>query len=104
MQRLSDQLTQQAPWSGLVMGNHALVRAMFESGVKVATTYPGSPTPEIASAILSVEEEQRPMVFQYATNEKVALEVAFGAAVNGRLSCVFFKSVGLNVASETVHA
>ena len=101
MQRLSDQLIQQSPWSGLVMGNHALVRAMFESGVQVTTSYPGSPTPEIASAILSVPEKDRPLVFQYATNEKVALEVAFGAAINGHLSCVFFKSVGLNVASDS---
>ncbi len=101
MERLADLLIKPEKWSGLVMGNDALVRAMFESGVKVATTYPGSPTPEIAAAILSVPEDQRPLVFQYNTNEKVALEVAFGAAVNGRLSCVFFKSVGLNVASDS---
>lgn len=101
MEKLPDLLVKPEPWSGLLMGNHALVRAMFESGVGVATTYPGSPTPEIADAILSVPESERPLYFQFSTNEKVALEVALGASVNGHLSCVFFKSVGLNVASDS---
>ena len=101
MERLPDLLIKPEPWSGLLMGNHALVRAMFEAGVRVATTYPGSPTPEIAEAIRAIPEDKRPLVFQFATNEKVALEVAFGAAVNGHTSCVFFKSVGLNVASDS---
>ena len=101
MERLPDLLVKPEPWSGLMMGNHALVRGMFEAGVMAAATYPGSPTPEIADAILSVPEKTRPLRFQYAVNEKVALEVAFGAAMNGHLSCVFFKSVGLNVASDS---
>ncbi len=101
MSTFADRLTQHDPWTGLMMGNHALVRAMLESGVMVATTYPGSPTPEIADAIMSIPEDQRPLHFEYCTNEKVALEVAFGAAINGHLSTVFFKSVGLNVALDS---
>lgn len=85
-----------------MMGNHALVRAMLEAGVRVATTYPGSPTPEIADAISAIPEDQRPLHFEYCTNEKVATEVAFGAAINGHLSTVFYKSAGLNVVHDSV--
>ncbi|PKL10011.1 MAG: indolepyruvate ferredoxin oxidoreductase [Spirochaetae bacterium HGW-Spirochaetae-7] len=85
----------------LVIGNTAIARAMVESGVRVVTSYPGSPTPEIAEAIRSMPADERPMYFEFSTNEKVATEVAFGAALNGRLSVVFFKSVGLNVAADS---
>ena len=90
------------PFEEILMGNEAIVRAMVETGTKVVTSYPGSPTPEIATAINSIPEEKRPFYFEFSVNEKVAMEVAFGAAVNGNLSCVFFKSVGLNVALDTV--
>jgi len=94
-------LLSREPWSGLVMGNTAIVRAMVEAGVRVVTSYPGSPTPEIASAIERIPAELRPFYFEFSVNEKVATEIAFGAAVDGRLSVVFFKSVGLNVALDT---
>jgi len=45
---------------------------MIESGTEIVTSYPGSPTPEIASALLSVPGEKRPLYFQFSTNEKVA--------------------------------
>jgi len=90
-----------APFSEIVMGNTALVRAMVEAGTRVVASYPGSPTPEIAEAIRSIPIAQRPFYFEFSTNEKVATEVAYGAALNGHLSTVFFKSVGLNVASDT---
>lgn len=101
MKSLKDLLLSPEPAEEIVMGNTALVRAMFESGVRVATSYPGSPTPEIASAISTVPVQDCPLYFEFSTNEKVATEVAFGASVNGRLSCVFFKSVGLNVAADS---
>lgn len=85
----------------IVMGNTAVVRAMIEAGTRVVTSYPGSPTPEIASTIAEIPLEKRPFYFEFSTNEKVATEVAYGAAVNGHLSTVFFKSVGLNVAADT---
>lgn len=94
-------LLRREPFSELVMGNTALVRAMVEAGTRVVTSYPGSPTPEIASAISSIPPEERPFHFEFCVNEKVATEVAYGAAVNGRPSVVFFKSVGLNVAADT---
>lgn len=101
MSNFAESMIQPEPWAGLMMGNHALVRAMLEAGVMVATHYPGSPTPEIADAILAIPEEKRPIFFEYSTNEKVALETAFGASINGHLSTVFFKSVGLNVALDS---
>lgn len=101
MATFAETMIQPEPWAGLMMGNHALVRAMLESRVHVCTAYPGSPTPEIADAIQSVPTEQRRMHFEWSTNEKVALETAFGAAINGHLSVCFFKSVGLNVALDS---
>ena len=94
-------LMREGPFEEIVMGNTALVRAMLEAGTRVVTSYPGSPTPEIATAIRSIPRGDRPFYFEFSTNEKVATEVAFGAAINGHLSTVFFKSVGLNVASDT---
>jgi indolepyruvate ferredoxin oxidoreductase alpha subunit len=101
VKKLGDMLLGESPFQELVMGNTALVRGMVEAGVRVVTSYPGSPTPEIATAIASMGRERRPFHFEFCVNEKVAVEVAYGAAVNGRPSVAFFKSVGLNVASDT---
>ena len=101
MKDLGTMLLEKQAFSELVIGNTALVRAMIEGGARVVTSYPGSPTPEIAEAIKSIPKGERPFYFEYSTNEKVALEVAFGAALNGHSSVVFFKSVGLNVAADS---
>jgi indolepyruvate ferredoxin oxidoreductase alpha subunit len=101
MKKMGDMLLTSGSFSEIVMGNTALVRAMVEAGTRVVSSYPGSPTPEIATAIKSIPKADRPFYFEFSTNEKVAMEVAYGAAVNGHLSTVFFKSVGLNVASDT---
>ncbi len=101
MKRMGDMLLRQEPFSEIVMGNTALVRAMVEAGTRVVTSYPGSPTPEIATAIQSIPADRRPFYFEFSTNEKVATEVAYGASVNGHLATVFFKSVGLNVAADS---
>ncbi|HQO09354.1 MAG TPA: thiamine pyrophosphate-dependent enzyme [Clostridiales bacterium] len=102
MKKFYEQLTDKQPWQGLFMGNHAVARAMLEAGVKVITSYPGSPTPEIAEALNSVPQEMRDFHFEWATNEKVATEIAFGSSINGNMSVVFFKSVGLNVAADSL--
>lgn len=101
MKNMGEMLLRDVAFEEIVMGNTALVRAMVEAGTRVITSYPGSPTPEIATAIQSIPQERRPFYFEFSTNEKVAMEVAFGAAINGHLSTVFFKSVGLNVAADT---
>ena len=101
MKQMGDMLLRKEPFEEIVIGNTALVRAMVEAGTRVVTSYPGSPTPEIATAIRTIPEEKRPFYFEFSTNEKVATELAYGAALNGHLSTVFFKSVGLNVAADT---
>ncbi|OGR40808.1 MAG: indolepyruvate ferredoxin oxidoreductase [Elusimicrobia bacterium GWA2_61_42] len=102
MLSLAELMTEKEGFSALVMGNQALARAMAEAGTMVITSYPGSPTPEIAEALLSIPEKNRPYNFQFAVNEKVALETAAGASLNGHPSAVFFKSVGLNVAADSL--
>lgn len=101
MKKLGEIILQNEAIEEIVMGNTAVVRAMLEAGTRVVTSYPGSPTPEIAGAIAEIAPEKRPFYFEFSTNEKVAVEVAYGAAVNGHLATVFFKSVGLNVAADT---
>jgi indolepyruvate ferredoxin oxidoreductase alpha subunit len=101
MKQMGTMLLTRPSFKEIVMGNTAVVRAMVEAGTRVVTAYPGSPTPEIATAILSIPKRKRPFYFEFSVNEKVATEVAYGAAVNGHLSTVFFKSVGLNVAADT---
>ncbi|CCK78457.1 thiamine pyrophosphate-dependent enzyme [Desulfobacula toluolica] len=101
MKKTGEILMGKDPFEEILMGNEAVVRAMIETGTTVVSSYPGSPTPEIATAISSIPEAVRPFYFEFSVNEKVATEVAFGAALNGNLSCVFFKSVGLNVALDT---
>jgi indolepyruvate ferredoxin oxidoreductase alpha subunit len=101
MKSMGEMLLRREAFAEIVMGNTALVRAMVAAGTQVVTAYPGSPTPEIATAILSIPAERRPFYFEFSTNEKVATEVAYGASLNGHLSTVFFKSVGLNVAADT---
>lgn len=99
---LREMMTRPDGYKALAMGNHALARAMLESGTRVITSYPGSPTPEIAEALLSVPEAERHFHFQFSVNEKVALEIAAGASLNGHPAAVFFKSVGLNVAMDSL--
>ena len=99
---LKELMTKHDAFTGLTMGNYALARAMAEAGLKVATSYPGSPTPEIGAALLSVPPAERPYYFEFSTNEKVAIEIAAGASMNGHLSACFFKSVGLNVAADSL--
>ncbi len=100
MKDMAAMLLSRDPFSEIVIGNTALVRAFLEAGTRVVTAYPGSPTPEIAEAIRAIPVADRPFHFEFSVNEKVATEVACGAAMNGRLATVFFKSVGLNVACD----
>ena len=65
----------------------------------VAATYPGTPSSEIGTNLETMSQETG-MYFEYSTNEKVALEVGAAAAASGLRSFVFFKHVGLNVASD----
>ncbi len=85
----------------LLLGNEAVVRGALESGVAVATTYPGTPASEIGDTFSKIAKKAG-IYFEYSVNEKVAAEVAIGASVSGLRSIVSMKHVGLNVASDAL--
>ncbi len=85
----------------LLLGNEAVARGALEGGVSVATTYPGTPSSEIADTIALIAREES-IYMEYSTNEKVALEVAAGASISGVRAICSMKMVGLNVASDVL--
>ena len=85
----------------LLLGNEAIARGSIEAGIAVATCYPGTPSSEIPDNFFTMFKESG-FYFEYSTNEKVALEVAAGAAISGVRSICTMKHVGMNVASDTL--
>lgn len=82
----------------LLSGNEAIARGAWEAGVSVASGYPGTPSTEILEAFA-----QYPQVYaEWATNEKVALDVAIGAAYAGKRAFATMKHVGVNVAADAL--
>ncbi len=80
----------------LMLGNAAVARGLYEAGCSVVSSYPGTPSTEITEEIAKYEE----VYCEWAPNEKVAMEVAFGAALAGKRSFCGMKHVGLNVAAD----
>ena len=80
----------------LLLGNDAVARGLYEAGCRVASSYPGTPSTEVTECISKYDE----ITSEWAPNEKVACEVAFGAAVAGARSFCGMKHVGLNVAAD----
>jgi indolepyruvate ferredoxin oxidoreductase alpha subunit len=80
----------------LMLGNEAIARGAYEAGVKVVSSYPGTPSTEITEFAALYDG----IYAEWAPNEKVALEVALGASVAGVRSCSCMKHVGLNVAAD----
>jgi len=85
----------------LLMGNEAIARGAIEAGVKLVTGYPGTPSSEVIGSLLSVAKQLKIRV-EWATNEKVALETAAGAAFAGVRALVTMKNAGLNVAADAL--
>ena len=83
----------------LLMGNEAIAYGAIEGGVQVVTGYPGTPSSEIFTNLAAMAEEKN-ISAQWSVNEKVALEVAAGAAYAGARAMVTMKQVGLNVAAD----
>ncbi|NPV26167.1 MAG: indolepyruvate ferredoxin oxidoreductase subunit alpha [Firmicutes bacterium] len=83
----------------LLMGNEAIAYGALEAGVQVATAYPGTPASEIFSTLAELAKEYG-FYAEWSVNEKVALEVAAGAAYAGARAIVSMKQVGLNVAAD----
>ena len=80
----------------LMLGNEAVARGLYEGGCAFVSSYPGTPSTEITEAIAKYPE----VYAEWAPNEKVAMESAFGASVAGRRSFCGMKHVGLNVAAD----
>lgn len=80
----------------IMSGNEAVARGAFEAGVKVAAAYPGTPSTEILE---TVAREYKEIYAEWSPNEKVALEVCFGASLAGARTMACMKHVGVNVAA-----
>ncbi len=80
----------------LMLGNEAVARGLYEAGCSFVSSYPGTPSTEITECVAKYEE----VYAEWAPNEKVALESAFGASLRGVRSFCAMKHVGLNVAAD----
>ncbi|MFC1802433.1 indolepyruvate ferredoxin oxidoreductase subunit alpha [Thermoproteota archaeon] len=86
----------------LLMGNEAIARGAIEAGITLAASYPGTPSSEIGNTLARVAKKLG-IHFEWSANEKVALEVAYGASMlNQRVICPM-KHVGLNVALDILN-
>ena len=83
----------------LMLGNEAFARGLYEAGVTVCSSYPGTPSTEITEAAAKYNE----IYCEWAPNEKVALEVAAGASIAGARTFCAMKHVGLNVAADPLY-
>ncbi len=82
----------------LMIGNAAVARGAYEAGVKVVSSYPGTPSTEITESIV----EYKDIFVEWAPNEKVACEVAIGSSIAGGRAMSCMKHVGLNVMADPV--
>lgn len=80
----------------LMLGNEAVARGLYEAGCSFVSSYPGTPSTEITEAAAKYPE----IYAEWAPNEKVATEAAFGASLAGCRSFCGMKHVGLNVAAD----
>ena len=80
----------------LMLGNEAVARGLFEAGCSFVSSYSGTPSTEITEAIAKYPE----VYAEWAPNEKVAMEAAFGASLAGKRTFCGMKHVGLNVAAD----
>ncbi len=80
----------------LMIGNAAVARGLYEAGCQVISSYPGTPSTEITEFSAEYDE----MYCEWAPNEKVAMEAAFGASLRGVRTACAMKHVGLNVAAD----
>lgn len=82
----------------LMLGNEAVARGLYEAGCSFVSSYPGTPSTEITEFAAKYKE----IYAEWAPNEKVAVESAFGASLAGKRSFCAMKHVGLNVAADPV--
>ncbi|MBQ1466463.1 MAG: indolepyruvate ferredoxin oxidoreductase subunit alpha, partial [Eubacteriaceae bacterium] len=75
----------------LMLGNEALARGLYEAGCALISSYPGTPSTEVTEYATNYDE----IYTEWAPNEKVAMETAFGASLAGKRSACCMKHVGL---------
>lgn len=80
----------------IMLGNEAFARGAYEAGVRVISSYPGTPSTEVTESAAQYEE----IHVEWAPNEKVGTEVAVGASIGGARALSCMKHVGLNVAAD----
>ena len=80
----------------IMLGNEAVARGAYEAGVKLVSSYPGTPSTEITEVIADYKE----VSCEWAPNEKVGAEVAIGASIRGARAMTCMKHVGLNVSAD----
>lgn len=83
----------------LMLGNKAAARGLYEAGCAFVSSYPGTPSTEITEEAVKYDD----IYCEWAPNEKVALESAFGACLAGKRSFAGMKHVGLNVAADPLY-
>ena len=83
----------------LLYGNEAIARGAYEAGVKVCSAYPGTPSTEVFENLPKYGDD---LYCEWAPNEKVAVEVAYGASIAGVRSLAAMKHVGVNVAADPI--
>lgn len=83
----------------LMLGNEAVARGLYEAGCTVVSSYPGTPSTEITEVAATYDD----IYSEWAPNEKVAAEVAYGASMAGARSFCAMKHVGLNVAADLLY-
>jgi indolepyruvate ferredoxin oxidoreductase alpha subunit len=87
----------------IFLGNEALALGLLEGGCQVVTSYPGTPSSEILPGVIRlVKSEGLNTYTEWSTNEKVALDNAFAAAISGKRAACCMKQVGLNVAADSL--
>ena len=87
----------------LMLGNEAVARGLYEAGCRLVSSYPGTPSTEITEFAAEYCDTCPDLWCEWAPNEKVALEVAFGASLAGARAACAMKHVGLNVAADPLY-
>lgn len=87
----------------ILLGNEAIALGLLEGGCQILTSYPGTPSSEILpGAVKLIKAEGLNIYTEWSTNEKVALDNAFAAAIAGKRAACCMKQVGLNVAADSL--
>ncbi|MHC1624979.1 MAG: thiamine pyrophosphate-dependent enzyme [Methermicoccaceae archaeon] len=84
-----------------LLGNHTIAKGLIDAGVSLVSGYPGTPSSEIIEEVIKLDDEGDARIHvEWSSNEKVALEVAIGAAWCGTRAACTMKHVGLNASAD----